>query len=478
MPRCYSKCKGVSKDLCVGEKCNYINGNKRKYCTLSRKFYLDKKCNTIRKTKKLKLKKYNKTLHKALNNHVKSQNLQAICSDSSVCIAFGKQSDDIKQFFDNYSTFKYLNGPLKRIGKVSVNGFVFELNYSRLNYNSYAVLKCASPPDPDNLYYEYLVGLYVNKLNKRFPCFVETYDCYLFANTITYQHFKANNNIDPEQMKNAFYPTPVDYRSSCVYPTEVAILVQHVKNANTLFDMCKNKDFAKDELICALYQVYSALSYNKDTFTHYDLHGENVLIYEPKKGGYITYNYHFPAGEIVSFDSRYIAKIIDYGRCYFNDKEAKIDSLKIHKKVCNTPKCDPTCGIRKGYYWLRENPPNPASQIASAKNNISHDLRLINTIKGVAHMSLTLNLFTKLVYNHAHGTSELKASGLPSKVHNVEDAFNVINNIVKNQMSIHVKKYSTLGYATTGHTRIPMKKMGDLHVYIDGTDRPMKYEEI
>jgi hypothetical protein len=426
----------------------------------------------------MKLKKYNKTLHKVLNNHVKSQHFQAVCSDSSVCIAFGKQSDDIKQFFDNYHTFKYLNGPLKRIGKVSVNGFVFELNYSRLNYNSYAVLKCATKPDSDNLYYEYLVGLYVNKLNKRFPCFVETYDSYLYANTITYEYFKTNNSIEPEKMKNAFYPTPVDYRTSCIYPSEIAILVQHIKDANTLYDMAKNKDFAKDELICALYQIYSALSYNSDTFTHYDLHGENVLIYEPRKGAYITYHYHFPGGDVVSFDSRYIAKIIDYGRCYFNDKEGKMDSLKIHKKICNTPNCDPRCGANKGYYWLVDRPHNPNNQIASALNNISHDLRLLYTLKNVAHMSLTLNLFMKLVYNHNHGTPELKASGLPRKVHNVVDAFNVINNIVKTQMAIDVKKYSTLGYATSGYTRIPMKKMGDLHVYLDNTDRPMKFEEI
>lgn len=478
MPKCFSKCRKLSKDLCVDEKCNYIDGNKLKYCTLSRKYYLDKKCNPIRKTKKLKLRKYKTTLHKVLDNHVKSQNLQAICSDSSVCIAFGKQSDDINKFFGNYRTFKYLNGPLKRIGNVSVNGFVFELNYSRLNYNSYAVLKSASTPDADNLYYEYLVGLYVNKLNKRFPCFLETYDCYLYANTITYEYFKSNNTIDNERMKNAFYPTPVDYATSCIYPSELAVLIQHVKNAKTIADMCANKDYARDELICALYQVYSALSYNNETFTHYDLHGDNVLIYEPRKGGYITYHYHFPT-EVVTFDSRYIAKIIDYGRCYFNDKETNMDSLKIHKKVCNTSRCDPECGKRKGYYWLRETPPNRDSQIASAANNISHDLRLIYGLKNVGHMSLTLNLFMKLIYKHKFGTPELKESGLPSKVNNVIDAFNVINGIVKSQMTTTMKKYSLFGYATTtSHGRIPLKKMGDLHVYLDNTDRPMKFEEV
>lgn len=479
MPRCYSSCRGVPKTNCLSEKCNYINGNTRKYCTLSRKFYLDKSCKEHRKTKKMKLKKYNKSLHKVLDNHVKSQKLQAICSDSSVCIAFGKQSDDIKQFFDNYHTFKYLHGPLKRIGNVSANGFVFEVNYNRLNYNSHAVLKSSSNAKSDNLYYEYLVGQYVNKLNKRFPCFIETYDCYLYANTITYEYFKANKTIDYDQLKKAFYPTPVDYPTSCIYSSEIALLVQHIKDAKTLGEMCNtDKDYVNDELVCALYQVYSALAYNINTFTHYDLHYDNVLLYEPKKGAYITYHYHLPGGQVTTFDSRYIAKIIDYGRSYFKDTENNMDSLKIHKKICNTSSCDPECGARKGYFWLRENPLKPGSHIISAKNNVSSDLRLIHTLRNVAHTTLTLNLFMKIIYKEKFGTPELDTSGLPSKVNNVDDAFSILNHIVNNQMSFHVKKYSIFGTAMSGYRRIPMKKMGDLHVYMDNSDRPMKFEEI
>ena len=39
-----------------------------------------------------------------------------------------------------------------------------------------------------------------------------------------------------------------------------------------------------------------------DVFTHYDLHLDNILLYEPIKNGYITYNYHLNSGKIIKFD--------------------------------------------------------------------------------------------------------------------------------------------------------------------------------
>jgi hypothetical protein len=53
-------------------------------------------------------------------------------------------------------------------------------------------------------------------------------------------------------------------------------------------------------------------------FTHYDLHYENVMLYEPVKGKHIEYNYHYP-DHTVTFNSKYIVKIIDSGRSFYND---------------------------------------------------------------------------------------------------------------------------------------------------------------
>ena len=42
--------------------------------------------------------------------------LKSICSDSGVCIAFGKESDKIKQFFNGFTDFSYMTSK-KKIGK-------------------------------------------------------------------------------------------------------------------------------------------------------------------------------------------------------------------------------------------------------------------------------------------------------------------------------------------------------------------------
>ena len=105
----------------------------------------------------------------------KSKFLQAICSDSGVCIAFGKERKKIFDFFDGFTKFDYLKS-IKAIGAVSANGFVKELEYEREGYIAHAILKSSKEKDADNLMYEYLIGASINVvLLKFFPCFIETY---------------------------------------------------------------------------------------------------------------------------------------------------------------------------------------------------------------------------------------------------------------------------------------------------------------
>jgi hypothetical protein len=91
----------------------------------------------------------------------------------------------------------------------------------------------------------------------------------------------------------------------------------------------------------------------QNEFTHYDLHSDNILIYEPVIGKYIQYHY-FVDGNEISFKSKYIVKIIDYGRCYFHDTDTN-NSMNIHEKICNEKQCDPECGEDYGYQWLQHN---------------------------------------------------------------------------------------------------------------------------
>ena len=79
-------------------------------------------------------------------------------------------------------------------------------------------------------------------------------------------------------------------------------------------------------------------------FTHYDLHLDNILVFEPYLEKYIEFKYTLPSGKIITFKSKYVCKIIDYGRCYFNDKDSN-EFLQNTQEVCATKECDPECGM-------------------------------------------------------------------------------------------------------------------------------------
>ena len=98
-----------------------------------------------------------------------------ICSENTTCLAYDDVVDQVKKLFDGFVKFNFARKVIKRIGSPSVNGFVFEIKNQSRGYTAYSVLKSAQEPASDNLMYEYNVGLYVNKINKIYPCFLETY---------------------------------------------------------------------------------------------------------------------------------------------------------------------------------------------------------------------------------------------------------------------------------------------------------------
>jgi hypothetical protein len=132
-------------------------------------------------------------------------------------------------------------------------------------------------------------------------------------------------------------------------------MIQHLNNVQTMFDLLDNDLFVKDHMLYVLFQIYATLACMGTGFTHYDLHTDNVLMYIPVDGKYITYHYHLSGTEEVIFNSPFMAKIIDYGRCYMEHL-----SESIHEKVCNKPECGITlnedkCGVKVGYKWLNNN---------------------------------------------------------------------------------------------------------------------------
>jgi len=312
--------------------------------------------------------------------------LNSICSDSGVCIAFGKEIKTINKHFGGFVDFSYITSRIKRMGEPSSNGFINEITYERNGYIANSILKSSVRSSADNLMFEYIVGQYINKQCKRFPCFVETYGLFKYRNEYVWNHIKNTSVLVSSIMKDALESIPSineeSMKLSCTHSKHLAILIQHIKDATSINKMLENFQFIQRDLVNVLYQIYMPLATLANTFTHYDLHKENVLIYEPIKGKYIQYRYILNDGTIVEFKSSYIVKIIDYGRSFFvNNTGFKRSSKEIYDTICDLDECEPECGKYKGFHTLSpEETPGSFYYISSSTRNMSHDLRLLNDI--------------------------------------------------------------------------------------------------
>lgn len=399
--------------------------------------------------------------------------LNAICQDSGVCMAFGKETDKIKSFFNNYTNFKYAIN--KKQIAAGANGTVIQIEYERLKYKSFAILKQSKKFTSDNLFYEYLVGQFINSNNKKLPCLLETYGAFftqsgLIDNLNTLKHLDTSN-----------IPNMVDgLKQSCLTPTKIVLLIEDIKTAKTLDIQIETYEFLTCDLIPTLFQIYFTLDALKDVFTHYDLHCENVLTYIPIQDRYIQYHFHFQ-NEIVTFKSPYLIKIIDYARCYFHNENG-INSENIYRAITSM-----SCGEMQGFTWFDNSKKSKKkdSYINSLIVNRSHDLRLLKDASIKIDMSFlnhfnfdnnvyadVKTLFTKFVYSILYGTPEKLNSGLPEKVHNVMDAFNLLKKICMNPL---FQQYNENNYSSAGGSRTAFTKIGDLHIYQDGSNRDMVF---
>ena len=415
---------------------------------------------------------------------IKSHFLQTICADSGFCIDFGIESKNIKKFFNYFITGDFFISPAIRIGQISNNGFVNLINYEREGYKISTVLKSSISYDSDNLYYEYLVGNFINKWTQIYPCFLETYGLFIYKKDEYWEYVKnntiINNNILQTHLTNIPYLT---FNDSCKYSKYIAILTQYINNSQTLYEkIIERKDnILKFDLVNILFQIYMPLTMLSEEFTHYDLHLKNILVYTPIENKYIHYHYHMD-GYSVDFKSKYIVKIIDYGRAYFNDNGK--NSLDIYNNICNSIDCGGMkCGIDYGYKTLiPERYIGSRSHITSYKPNISHDLRLLHQIRKYYYniypktetKSLFQLLLEQVVYgtdtddqveNMIYGTIEMNKEDDTEYIYNIIDAYDALSYLLQMNQTIDANNelYSTF------------EKIGDLHIYEDM--RPMEFKK-
>ena len=510
--KCYSKCRKLSEQLCKNEgnkECTFING-KKQYCRLSQKYIMDENCNIHSKnrlqskisvrntkssvsiTKKSEPKisdrtrknnasrKINKFMRQVDPNKRRARFLHSICSDSGVCLSFGKEIRTIKKHFGGFVNFSYIKEEIKRIGEPSSNGFVNEITYEKNGYIANSILKSTTRKDTDNLMFEYIVGQYINKQCKIFPCFVETYGIFTYKNNNVWNYIKDSKIIENTEIKDSLTLLPetiteTSMEFSCKNSKYLALLIQHIKDAKTIYKMSQNPLFLENDIINVLYQIYMPLLNLANTFTHYDLHMSNVLVYEPVKNKYIQYRYLLNDGTIVEFKSSYIAKIIDYGRSFFIDKDEtgfSKSSKSIYDTICKIKKCEPHCGINFGFSTLApEEYPGDFYYISSSVRNISHDLRLLYELYSYPNINqLNPNLYNELekvkygvglTDNKQYGTKEQLRMEMPNKIVNVFDAHLSLKNLVMGNKLKNDNDYKD------------MESLGTFHIYQNGT--PMEF---
>jgi hypothetical protein len=228
------------------------------------------------------------------------------------------------------------------------------------------------------------------------------------------------------------------------YNIYYSVLIQNLKNARTLREMLlEDPTFLDKDFMSVLAQIYLPLADMCDFFTHYDLHLDNILLYEPIPGKCIDFFYGLDSNE-VSFKCKYIVKIIDYGRSFFHDAVNQgLSSIHINSILIQLG-CEP---ILSGFQYFY--PPNFESYyISSFTRNMSHDLRALNDIKtyknlkkyqnkkATKHLSARLranpilnDFLDSLQYRRYFGTPEVTLS-VPGEIRNVKDAANYIIDII------------------------------------------------
>jgi len=391
---------------------------------------------------------------KSYKDKIRKNFLTTICSDSGVCMALGKELDIIRKFFNGFTDFKYVVGT-KGVGSVSANGFVMKLQYQKDDYLSYAILKSSQKANSDNLVYEYAVGQFINKQCKIFPCFLETYGLYFYENEKTWKEFldgrdtRSTNTLN-EGLK---LQNNIDYSLACSQSKYACILIQDIDKPISLrdfLDINYNNSKLMNHIVYILIQVYYPLSMLADKFTHYDLHASNVLIYELPKNQHIEYEFKDFHGNTYSFNTRYIVKIIDYGRSFFDESDTN-NSLSIYNQICSSDLCNQgreRCGNLSGFKNLRNvedlNELRMTNYIDSTKKNVSQDLRLINVIAWKYKENKTTNEIYRIPSKHYKNIPDLENIFYNIKYDGIFGTREVLNSSNTNKITTIMRLYEEL----------------------------------
>jgi len=398
----------------------------------------------------------------------------AKCPTPDNCLILGVQVDDARSYFHGLTTFEDVHAMARRIKTSSGSGFIYEIPYQRKEKVTYAMLKSSKRSNSDNLLYEFIIGYtYINPLVDKLPCFIYTYGLYYYKHKKDWERMFTSESVSPQHLKKMLVPqTSIQYDKACTDSKYLSMLIQGLHHSERMSDKIVSQRFLNDDAVNVLFILYHTLSTLAKSFTHYDLHVENVLLVRLPSKKCIRYVYHIHGKEI-TFICPYIPKIIDYGRCFFDN--GTIHSKMVYDKICSVPECE-SCGKYAGFALLS---PHKFYTISSQQKNESHDLRLLKGIHvemeyskaNSSPMFLKLyDLLQKVIYGKGiRGSKKNYGTIEKTKIHydgsaigNVTDAYlQLLYLISSNEAKQHNRIYTNEDVD------------GTLHVY---EDRPMVYE--
>lgn len=343
-----------------------------------------------------------------------------------------------------YNNFIYnegdsiINGNIRQIGTESKNGFINTLTMKNTidNKEFDIILKVSLNPEVDNIYYEYYVGMCVNKLKELAPNFVHTFnhlfltedvktdilDKYNEIDSTTGETRKIYSNIDRLKSESVFTKSDINKLSDkkllskgCEQNKNSGIIIDNIPNSLSLDELLVDTDFLSDyeyNLFCVLFQLYGCLTKLKNVFTHYDLHYGNVMFIKLNEPITIEYKNEFDFNKLTyTIHTRFIPVIIDYGRLFVNCKLfselTMINSSDFIQKACKNKDCNKyfneynnRCDLVDiGLHiwtdlWSHEFEDNSVYHyINSRVRNYSHDLHfLINIYRDIYNSQLWIEL--------------------------------------------------------------------------------------
>jgi len=271
---------------------------------------------------------------------------------------FNTDNKEIIKKYKNFNDLSLVETPIVKIGKKSINGFVYRLSFKTENKDEfYTVLKTSIEKTTDNNYYEYVVGNCINKLKEYYPNFIYTFNYLNITEELKKELIKNEYFNDVSFLKsNSDFKTisvnelqnNLNIGNGCENNDRSSILLEYIPNSISIKDLEKNENFLSSvenlnlEIYNILFQVYFTLASLSKVFTHYDLHKGNVMLIEIPDGKKMEIQFKIKDKFYTIFTS-FIPVFLDYGRSFIDclNIDNIIYSKIFSEVVCANEKCNP-----------------------------------------------------------------------------------------------------------------------------------------